>query len=304
MKNIITCFLLSIVLVVSVHAQQNYMFTQYLNNELVINPAYAGSHESMSVTALYRHQWVGIDGAPKTFSFSGHTNLSEKSSGLGFMVVNDKIGISNHLDMYGIYSYRLKLTQRSNLRFGLQLGLTNYHFNTSTLNLQQTGDDNLEENVGSTMKPNFGAGIYYSSRGAYVGLSIPKLILSDIEIGGSSLLTVKRHLFISGGFVKALSKEIKWKPTTLVKLVEAAPVEVDISSSFIYQNKYWLGLAYRSFDSIDILAAVQATPQLKIGYSYDMTLTRLKSYNSGSHEILINYRFSFENDRIISPRFF
>ena len=285
-------------------SQQDALFTQYMFNEVTINPAYAGSHDVVSMTGLVREQWTGIEGAPSTQSFNVHTPLRNQRIGIGLSVINDRIGVSDNVNIYAAGSYRLPLSKTSNLQFGLQAGLTNSRMDLGSLTVQDATEEVFSNGSISELSPNFGAGLYYFTEKFYLGFSVPRLINNNLSEGGMTFSTQARHYFLTSGYVFTLNPKLKFKPTIFYKYVEGAPMEIDFTASFVFNDKFWIGAAWRSFDSADLLAGFQATEQLFFGYAYDYTLTRLNDFNSGSHELVVNYRFSFSPSKVITPRYF
>ena len=285
-------------------AQQQVMFTQYMFNGLVLNPAYAGSHESVSVTALSRIQWVGIDGAPKTQTFSIHSPVPNKNIGLGAFFVSDNIGVTTQNNFFLSYAYRIKMN-RSTLSFGLQGGMSDTKVSYDELGVL---DSNLS-GTESTFNPNFGAGVYFLTDGFYAGASIPFILNNKSEGEGNSLTSdinaeQVQHYYFTSGAIFNLSPMIKLKPSVLVKAVSGSPVGLDLNANVLFDDKIWLGVSYRSFDSIDLLMELQLNQQMRLGYAYDITVSDLKQANSGSHEIMLNYRFVFSKSKVITPRYF
>lgn len=282
-------------------AQQQVMFSQYMFNSLAINPAYAGSQESLSMTALMREQWVGLDGAPSTQTFSAHTPFEKKRIGVGLMVIHDKIGITNQTGAYGSYAYKIP-TEKGELSLGLQAGFTHYRAEYSEISLTdptfQTGDI-------SEFHPNFGFGVYYSTERFYAGFSAPQLVQSRMDRNNDfSESIIKRHYFIHSGYVFDLNPDLKLKPSALIKIVEGAPVQIDLNANFYYKNLVGLGASWRSMDAIVMLLQVQITEQLQFGYAYDFGTTDIRRVSSGSHEFYLNYRLSLSKSKIITPRYF
>ena len=286
-----------------VKAQQDPQYTQYMFNGLALNPAYAGSHDALSLTALYRNQWVDIPGAPTTMTFSAHTPFISQRVGIGLQVVNDKIGINNQTNIMGSYSYWIPVSENGGrLAFGLQGGVTTFQADNSVLNLENPDEDNFAGNF-SELKPNVGGGLYYYTDRMFVGVSVPQLMETTFGAKGSDIKK-KRHFFTYVGYVVDLNANWKFKPTVLLKSVPGAPLEMDFSANFLFIEKVWIGLGYRSFDSFNFLTQYFITEQLSAGYAYDYTLTTLGNYNSGSHELMVNYLFKFDDKKMLTPRYF
>jgi type IX secretion system PorP/SprF family membrane protein len=287
--------------------QSDPMFTQYMFNEMYINPAYAGSRENVSVTGLLREQWVGLDGAPSTQTFSVHAPILGKKVGLGLTFLNESIGVSKRTGFNLNGSYRIPMDQNT-LSFGLQLGVNS--ISESLLDLGLASDNQFQLNTGKQLAPNFGFGTYYVAPKWYLGLSIPRMIQNrlDVTTGTGAVqnkLNVKDwHYFVTAGSIHSLSTDIKLRPALLIKTVNGAPMELDLSCNVLLRDFVWVGLAYRTQDALSFLAGAQLTKQLRLGYSYDMSTSKLKDFNSGSHEIMLGYDFSFDKNKIISPRYF
>lgn len=287
----------------SILGQQQVMFTQYMFNGLVINPAYAGSHEAISATALSRIQWVGVEGAPNTQTFSIHSPVPNKNIGIGGFFVRDNIGVTTENNFFLSYAYRLQ-TKRGVLSMGLHGGFSNTEVSYSELGLN---DSNLQ-GAESNFKPNFGAGIFYSTDRFYAGAASPYIINNKSKSGNSLQPDIQsdqiQHYYLTTGAIFDITPLIKLKPSVLIKVVSGAPVEFDLNANVLLDEKLWLGVSYRSFDSIDLLAEFQFSDQFRLGYAYDITTTDLRKVNSGSHEIMINYRFVFNRSKIVTPRYF
>lgn len=284
-------------------AQQQVMFTQYMFNGLALNPAYAGSQESLSLTALAREQWRGVEGAPSTQTFSAHSPLREGKIGLGLLFLHDQIGLTNQTGVYGSYAYRISFSGSKTLSMGLQAGFS--HFNARYSKLSETDPAFAGQDV-KELHPNFGFGLYYTTNRWYVGASVPQLAenIFDRKDRNSAINQV-RHYFLSAGYVMDLNENLKLKPNLLVKAVGGAPLEFDLNANLLIKNLIWVGASWRSMESIDALVQLQLTDQLQLGYAYDFATTAaLHSINAGSHELMLNYRMGLFKRKIITPRYF
>ncbi len=280
--------------------QQQAMYTQYMFNGLAINPAYAGSHQTISMSALARFQWVGIEGAPRTQTFSLHSPIPGKKASFGLLFSRDEIGVSSQNALALSAAYRIDM-RKGTLSLGLQGGLRSNEISYADLSIN---DPKYQYNLSGTT-PDVGAGIYFYNSRLYAGVSIPSLLKSDlVSIDGGSGSTSIPHFFFTTGIVLELSPVIKLKPSTLIKYVSGAPMEIDVNANLILDDKVWIGASYRSLDAISFLLDFQATTQLRVGYSYDYGLTDLARLSSGSHEIMLNYRFVFRRSKVITPRYF
>jgi len=309
MKKIITIILIVIVGYTS-NAQQDAMFTHYMYNTLAVNPAYAGSRDALTITGLHRSQWVGFDGAPITQTLTAHTPIINENVGLGLSVINDKIGPINTTSLYADFSYRIKINKKSHLAFGLKGGMNMVNNNLTSLNIDDKNDLAFIQNVQSKLLPNFGFGMYYYSDKFYAGVSIPKLLennfANNTTSGTTNLSSEKRHYFLIAGTVFNINEGIKFKPTTFIKVTNGAPIEGDVTASFIFNDKFWLGGMFRTGDALGILAGINITNQLGLGYSFDWSYANTTMvYNGGSHEIMLRYDFIYKTDeKIRSPRYF
>ena len=285
-------------------SQQDPMYTQYMYNTLSVNPAYAGSRGALSIAGLYRTQWVGIDGAPETQTLTVHSPMYNENMGLGLSVINDKVGPIHQTMLFADYAYSIQTAPNAKLAFGLKAGMNIYQADLLALSPTQSNDPAIY-NISNRLLPNIGVGVYYYSDKGYFGVSAPKLLEHDLKSGEISASKERRHYFVIGGYVFELNDYIKFKPSFLLKGVSGAPLSIDLSGNFFFHDKFGIGAAYRFGDSFSALLQYYVTPQLRIGYAYDYTLTDLQSYNSGTHEIMLGYDFYFiDTNRIRSPRFF
>jgi type IX secretion system PorP/SprF family membrane protein len=307
MKNIKLVFI-SICLCTSgfLTAQQDVMFTQYMFNGLTINPAYAGSHNAISANFIGRKQWVKLNGAPQSTSFSIHSPLGGEKIALGAQLIQDKIGVSKNFLGNLSGAYHLPISNTAKLSFGLSAGLDQLSANFNDLYLGQDVsliDPDLSNQSNFTdSKVNFGTGAYYYSKSTFLGVSVPRLL--ENSFGKNDIYQQKRHVFVYAGHVFTFSPNFKFKPNVLVKMTKNSPASIDLNANFLLIDKIWLGASYRSFESIDFLAQINVTDQLGIGYAYDWNTNGLKDANSGSHEIMLSYLFSFRKQAMLSPRYF
>lgn len=294
-------------------AQYDAMFTQYMFNEMFINPAYAGSKDAMSATLLHRQQWVNFAGRPITTSFSLHGPLMGSKMGLGLSVLNESIGVLNRNLIYASYAYRIKTSESGRLAFGLMGGIENQVSKYSTLKINDNGitDPQFAQNSPSIIAPNFGAGVYYNTKTFYAGLSIPRMIDNQVKFstGGSDVTTTrvdfsKFTYYITAGNVFTLNEDFKLKATGMFKLVQNAPMQVDLGANLLIKNLIWAGLSYRTGSSASVILGIQASKQFVISYSYDYGLNKIQKYSQGSHEIVLNYLFSYKSKKVITPRYF
>ena len=299
-------FILCVLLLSSLvgFSQQDSQYTQYMYNTININPAYAGSRGVLSIFGLHRSQWIGMDGAPTTNSFSVNSPISNTNIGAGISFVNDRIGPTEENTISVDLSYSIKTSENYKLSFGLKGTGNFFNLNAGKLKPANAADPKLQ-NLRNNFTPNFGAGIYLHSNKFYAGISVPNF-LEEVNYNDNSVAVNKEKMnfYFLSGYVFDISTDIKFKPAFLVKTVEGSPLQADFSANFLIYEKFTAGIAYRWDSSISALAGFQVTQGLFIGYGYDRETTKLQNYNSGSHEIFLRFELFSSYDRIISPRFF
>ena len=285
-------------------AQQDAQYTQYMYNTININPAYAGSRGVMSVFGLHRTQWVGLDGAPTTNTFSLNTPIGNSNLGVGFSLVNDRIGPTSDNTISADISYTIPMNEVYKLSFGVKASGNIFNLDTDKLDPAQANDPNLQ-NFNNEFSPNFGAGVYLHSDKLYLGLSVPNF-LQDSKYNDNEVAVFQERMnfYFIGGYVFDVSPSIKFKPAVLTKMVAGSPLQVDASANFLFFDKFMLGGAYRWDAAVSALAGFQVTDGLFIGYSYDMETTNLRRYNSGSHEVFLRFELFNKVSKMVSPRFF
>jgi len=295
----------------TINAQQAPMYTHYMYNTLSVNPAYAGSRDALTVTALHRSQWVDFKGAPLTQTLTLHAPLRNEHIGLGLSVLNDKIGPTNNTSVMADFAYIMKLTEKSKLALGLSAGANIWQASLNTLNLDQTADPVFQNNIQNHATPNFGFGAYYSRERFYAGVSAPNLLQNNyskvITESGSILKgQEQRHYFLIAGALLNITDNVAFKPTTLIKVTAGAPIQADLTGSFVIMKRLLIGAMYRSGDAVGALVGFDITDQFHVGYSYDWSYgLRTFKYNQGSHEIVLRYDFLlFDKKQIHSPRNF
>src|SRR5690606_21697648 len=274
-------------------AQQDPQFTQYMYNMSVINPAYATADQGiLNLGGLYRTQWIGFEGAPKTATFFAHTPVNDKIE-LGISFTNDNIGdIVNENNIYADFAYVLPVGLESKLSLGLKAGFTIFDTNFDGFNLQSGGpntDIAFNENISRTF-PNLGIGAFFFTDKYYLGLSAPNMLSTkhlETENGIKATGVQSVHYFLTGGYVFDINQDLKLKPAFMVKGVGGAPIALDITANVLIKERLEAGLGYRLGDAVSALVNFKVTPELRIGYAYDYTTSNLSNYNSGSHEIFI-----------------
>lgn len=294
-------------------AQQDPMYTMYMWNTQIFNPAYSGSREVFSTMVLAREQWTGLDGAPSTKMLTLSSPLLVNSVALGLNVVNDQLGPANNTGIYGDFAYRLKTTDKAKLSFAVRAGADLYSADLAGLDNTDPLDPAFNQNVASSTLANFGAGVYYYSPRGYVGLSVPKLLNTEQNSGNNivalrqELDETKRHYFFTAGYVFSLSADstsVMFRPSLIVRGVEGGPANFDFSANFLIKQKLWIGAAYRYEESFAGILSFQFNPHLRAGYSYDFVTSGLSSYNNGTHEFMLGYDFFKPVVKNMSPRYF
>lgn len=285
-------------------AQQDPQYTQYMYNPININPAYAGTRGVTTIFGLHRAQWVGLDGAPVTNSASLNAPVG-KNVGLGVSFVNDKIGPTDTNVIAADFSYTIPVNNDYKLSLGIKGSVQLFNVDFTKLNIYDPSDPRFSANINNKLTPNVGAGAFMYSENSYFGLSVPHILetnnYSDNEI---SVVKERFHVYVMAGHVFDLAYNWKFKPAALAKVVQGAPLQVDLTANILYNDKFTLGLAYRWSAAVSVLAGFQVSDGLFIGYTYDTETTKLANYNSGSHEIFLRFELFKKYEKVMNPRFF
>lgn len=299
LSSVVLLFLLSDFL----FAQQNPQYTQYMYNMNVINPAYAGSKESLSLTGLYRKQWSGLEGAPETFTLSLHSPVGEKV-GLGLSAIKDEIGPVEETNVYADFSYTLDLSESIKLALGVKAGMTFHEVGLNGLELIHPGDPFFSENIDNNYF-NVGAGAFLYADNFYVGLSVPNMIKSvHLDEHGLKYGSQELHYFTTAGYIFDINDNFKLKPSVMVKSSFDAPVSFDANINALFFERFELGASYRLEDSFSGIVGIQITPMMRVGYAYDHVVSDLKGLGSASHEVILTFDLYFAKKVLRSPRFF
>lgn len=286
---------------VSVNAQQKTVVSQYMFNGQLLNPAYSGVHEKLNATALYRNQWVNLEGAPTIQTLTVNTGFKRNRTGIGVMISNDQLGIHQDLSVYLSYSYKIQFNNGA-LSMGLQGGFNHLNSDFTKLNLKNPGGPILSGERGE-FNPNFGAGLFYYSDIAYIGISVP-FIISNKIIGEETIISEareSRYYYFTAGRAFQLNENVIWKPSILLRVQEDAPLGYDLNTNFIFKELVTLGASYRSGDAFLWLFELQLNDKFRFGYAYDMTTSGLNQFSNGTHELMLNYRIDIS--RGISGKF-
>ncbi|MFN8397044.1 MAG: type IX secretion system membrane protein PorP/SprF [Bacteroidia bacterium] len=284
-------------------AQQDAQYSQYAFNSLLINPAYAGSREALSMVGLYRNQWLGYEGAPVTTTFSIHAPTADLRHGFGLSLLNDRVGPSNMTSVAGSYAYRIPVSQKGWLAMGLQGELANYRVGYQNLVLDQQGDATLGTASYNRLLPNVGVGAWYNDQRLFAGVSMPRLIRSNLSpAGGDSRRAT--HAFAMAGYVLPLGKAVRLRPSVMLKWASHAPVSMDFNLAALIQERVWVGASYRTDKSLVLMTQLQITQMLRLGYSYDHGLEQLRRAGSSAHELMLGLDLRRTKNKMVSPRYF
>lgn len=305
MNKIVATFLIFFTAFFDVKAQQDPHYTQYMYNMNVINPAYAGSKENISLGLLYRKQWINIDGAPESLTFSGHSPVG-KNVGLGLSVISDKIGPVQEQNVFGDFSYTIKFNDTHKLALGLKAGAA-FH-NVGLRDIQSSLPDPSEGVFGKDINDvslNLGAGAFYYSEQFYFAFSVPNMIkTAHLDYDGRGYGTDVSHYFITTGYVFNLNDQLKFKPSAMLKSSFNVKPSLDASANFLFREKFEIGATYRLEDSFGAMVNFVITPELRIGYAYDHVVSSLNVGTPSSHEFMLLYDIFVSKKVSRSPRFF
>ena len=307
MKKIYFTALLAVMAFADAAAQQDPHYTQYMYNMSVVNPAYAGSKESLSGGLLYRKQWVDIEDSPSTGTFFLHSPVG-KNVGLGLSVVSDKIGPVEENNVFADFSYTLNLGGEHRLAFGMKAGASFHNVglfsDIGNGNLRDADDQAFLEDINNTFL-NLGAGFFYYTQKYYVAFSVPNMIKGvHLDYNGLEYGNEKSHYFLTGGYVFNLSPSLKFKPSAMLKSAFGAPVSVDGSANFMFFDKFEIGATYRLDDSVGGMVNYAITPNLRLGYAYDHIISDLNVTTPASHEFFLLFDLNFPKKVSQSPRYF
>lgn len=291
----IAFYILAFFSVLCMNAQHDNLYSQYMFNGLLLNPAYAGSNGVLSATALNRNQWVGFDGAPKNSTFSLHTPLKNKKLNLGITFINDRYGITTQNKINGVVAYRI-FFKKSSLSFGLQGGVDLIKNNWNNVQTTTPGDAVFTNQFSQQNLPQIGCGLYYKANKFYIGVSSPDMV--SIKVSG----IVYKAAFLTAGYLFDVSENVKIKPSVLVRYIKDSPISLD-ANAFVYFKMVGIGYSYRTCNEMVFLASININKQFSAGYAYDYVASKLHTYVRGSHEVMLKYEFGYKVNPQ-SPRYF
>lgn len=291
--------LFGILLLASTNAQQLPQYTQYMLNEFAINPAVAGKEEFADVRSNNRYQWVGITDAPRTYMLTVHGPMKLKNMGLGMNLFTDIVGPTRRVGLNFSYAYHIKLNEETKVSLGLSAGVLQWGIDGHKLQLHDAGDENLLTQYQTTYVPDFGAGVLVYSKKYYIGIAVPQMYQSKINLypGVESKSKLVTHFNVNGAYKFDLGEDFKLEPSFILKYATPAPMKLDVGVRGIYREQVWLGAAYRHNDAVTALVGYLYKNYLMIGYSYDFSTTNIRRYSSGTHEVMLGLRFSRQHNR-------
>lgn len=307
-KQINSWLILGLITLIS-YGQQDAQFSHYMYNPTNVNPAFTGYRDVLNVTAIHRSQWLNVDGSPTTQTLSVHSPLSNPELGLGFNVTNDKIGPSNEIYANIDFSYTLLLRDYKKLSFGIKGGAHILNVNYDDLNILNPSDNNLGENIKDKFFPQIGVGLLFQTPEFYLGAGVPDVLeikhLSHAENTSEFLAKEKMNFYFNTGYFMEINDNLKMQPSAQVKVVQGTPLQVDLSSLFLINDKFTLGASYRVSAAFSGLAAFNVTDQLLLGVSYDYDVNGISDFSDGSYEFILRFELSKKhNSKILNPRFF
>jgi type IX secretion system PorP/SprF family membrane protein len=302
---VLACALLSSM---GLSAQQDVMISQYMFNNLFLNPAYAGLNDHFTSTLLHRSQWTHLEGAPRTSILGADGSLSAGKMGLGMTLKHDQLGVTKDIEIGTQYAYHLRLNSTNRLSFGIKGAVSLYSAELTSLTTWDSGDPTFQNDIQNAAVSKIGFGVIWSSSRTYAGISIPSLYANDgsvsSQLAGQNGELFDQHYYLQAGHVVNVNEHIALKPSVLIKYEQAAPVDVDMNLNLLYKDFLWLGAGWRAGDAIVAMLEYQVLPELRIGYAYDMTTSLLNNYSNGSHEVMIGFDMAKEQVKLKNPRYF
>lgn len=304
MKKLLIYLALALITMPAAIAQQDALYSQYMFNAFTVNPAYAGSRQSLSLVALAREQWMGMDGAPSSQTISVHSPIQGRKFALGLNAINDVVGPTRNSGVFGTYAYHLQ-TSNGKLAFGLRGGIYQSVFGQDELRYKDEREVYTGSGTLRTIVPSFDFGAYYYGKKHYIGLSTTHLAEEKVDFGenwAQADLALNRHYMLSAGYAFKVSEIMYVKPSMLAKFVPGAPLNIDVNTSVLLYNTLWLGASYRHNNAVVLLTEFNITESIRCGYSYDIVINRLSRYNKGSHELFVGFDFNVNRSKSVPTR--
>lgn len=285
MKTILTLLGMSLVATVAL-GQQDPLYTQYINNPFVLNPAYAGTTSNLNASLSYRKQWAGFEGSPATINANGHLSLQDNTMGAGLMIVSDKIGVTSTHEIYGSYAYRISVGEAKKLSFGLQAGIINFRTKNASLTLQDPGDPAFAAET-SESKPGIGAGVMLTSDRFLIGVSVPRMLSTRTAVGETDFTYYTQHVYVMASAVFFLNERIRFKPSVLAKMVQGAPASFDVNAALILYEKYTAGIVTRNLSTYGVFMQALIRDSFRFGYAMEIPTGRSVGSQFSTHEITL-----------------
>jgi type IX secretion system PorP/SprF family membrane protein len=300
MKRIIKSFIF-LLIPISMAGQLAPITSQYVLNPLSINPGYAGNRGALNIAAFYRRQWAGIPGAPETITLAADAPFLDSKVGLGFVITNDKIGVTKETHFMTNYSYKIGMNN-GELSLGLGAGLIATNTAWSDLVVLEPGDENFLTDSRVFVVPDFSFGMYYTNQDFFAGLSIPKLIGYKFNFDKNKYTLLfnpaQYNFLLNTGYVFTVNESVKIFPSTLITVSPGEKVLLDLNGYASFNDRIWAGVSYRTKRSVGALVQFAVNNQIKIAYTYDFDLGKLGHYSNGSHEIMVRYEFRYKVDAV------
>ncbi len=285
-------------------AQYDPLYNQYSFDQLMINPAYAGANDILTINTMYRRQWAGFEGAPETITLSGHTSIAKNHAGIGAILINETFGVNKNMEFYGSFSYKINFG-RGALSMGVSGGLLQYKYDYSKLNLEYLDDPSFLPEDEQISQANFGAGIWYQSDKYYIGVSVPRILEVEVDkppFGTSN--RYRRHIYLSGGGMITLNPTLKLKPYALVRIINGAPANIDLGASLLIKELIWAGVLVRDLDAIALVGQLEISDKFRVGLSAEIATTKLVTETYGTWELMLVLDFAAFNTQILKRRYF
>jgi len=284
-------------------AQYDPLYNQYSFDQLMINPAYTGVHDIFSVSLISRIQWVNIEGAPITNTFTANTSIGNNKAGIGAILINDRFGVSNNTELYLTYGYKINFG-RGSLSAGIQGGYMSYKYDYSKLNLEFEDDPSFSAQDEQISQPNFGVGLWYQTDKYYIGLSMPRILEVEIDISGEPSNRYRRQFYISAGGMITLNPTLKLKPYGLIRIIDGAPANIDIGANLLFRELIWAGVLIRDLDALALMTQLEINDKFRVGVSVELATTKLVTTSYGTYEIMLVLDFAAFSQQVLKRRYF
>lgn len=267
----------------SSQAQIDPLYAQYLNNPMLINPAYAGLNNNLNAGITYRKQWAGFDGSPTTYNLNAHTSLFDNRMGVGLIVLKDNVGISSNTEVHGTYAYRLDLDQKF-LSFGLQAGFISFKTNNGDLKPWDIDDPAFSENQDIT-KPSFGAGLILHSERYFIGLSVPRMLKAKATFSDLETELYSQHFYAMGAYIFYINEHIRLKPSVLLKSVKGSPISTDVNFAVNFEEKITAGVYTRNLNAYGLMGQIKFGGSYRFGYAFEVPAGNSVGARFTTHEL-------------------